>query len=210
MALAYTTATAIKAHANISDTNADSRLGAIATAVCELVEGYIGGPVGDGGTAARTFDVEYRTKRIHIRHGIRPGTSPVVEYATSTGGSYTTITSGQYVWRPASWDVPTGWPRFDLILIDSSTPSNFSTGYDTVRVTPGTADGGWGWSAIPADLSQVALIAGLRMFQSSQSGEVLSIGSTDFGAAIVRFLPEPEYQMVLDRFRNVISQPWLG
>ena len=38
-----------------------------------------------------------------------------------------------------------------------------------------------------------------------QAGEMMVIGSTDFGAAIVRFLPEPEYRQVLDRFKYVIS-----
>lgn len=210
-AIAYTSATAIKAHANITDTGSDSRLGAIATAVNEWVEGYIGAPVGDGGTAARTFDVEYTgLTYLPIRHGIRPGTSPTVEYATTTGGSYTTVASGNYVWRPATWDVPTGWPQFALLLVDDSTPSHFHRGFDTVRITPGTADGGWGWAVTPPELKQVALIAGLRMFQSSQSGESLQIGTTEFGAAIIRFLPEPEYQSVLEKYRAKISPSWVG
>jgi hypothetical protein len=209
MAQAYTSAAAIKSHSNITDTNADSRLGAIATAVNEMFESYIGGPVGDGGTVARTFDISSSTKWVPIRHGIRPGTTPTVEYASSTGGDFTAVASGNVVWRPADWDRPTDWPAMELWLVDGSTPSRFSVGYDTVRITP-DADGGWGWASVPADLSQVALIAGLRMFQSSQSGESLSIGSTEFGAAIIRFLPEPEYQAVLERYRTVISPSWVA
>jgi hypothetical protein len=142
-ALQYTTATAIKAQADITDSNDDARLGAVATAVNELVEGYIGLPVGDGGTAVRTFDIPARTKTLHIRGGVQGVTT--LEYAGSTSeakaSTYTEITSSNYVLRPAQHDLPTGWPYFDIELVDGSTPGSFPVGYDIVKVTP---SGGWG------------------------------------------------------------------
>lgn len=83
----------------------------------------------------------------------------------------------------------------------------FTHGYDTVRVTPGTAGGtaGWGWSVIPPELSHVAVIVGTRMFQSRKSGEGLAVGETDTGVILFRFLPEPEYRAILDRYRYVVS-----
>lgn len=211
MALEYTTAAAIKTAADISDTNDDDRIGACATAVNELIESYIGAPVGDGGTATRTFDAS-ASKTLWLPHGVRAITT--LEYASDSAaakaGTYTEIAATEYVLRgvkgESSDHVPTDWPLFQLILIDGSSPSTFTAGYDTVRITP---SGGWGWASIPADLARVALIAALRVFQSSQSGDSLAIGTTDFGAAIVRFLPEPEYQNVLERYRGVLAPSWV-
>jgi len=206
-ALQYATAAAIKLQAKITDTNDDARLGAAATAVNDLVEGYIGRPVGDGGTAVRTFDVDERSRVLRVRDGLRGITT--LEYADGTtaamAGTYTTIASANYLLRPADHDKPTDWPYTEIHLV--GTPATFPKGYDIVRVTP---SGGWGWASIPTDLARIANVMGLRMFQASQSGDSLSIGTTDFGAAIVRFLPEPEFQMVLERFRTVISPSWSG
>jgi len=207
-AAAYTSAAAIKSHANISDANSDTILGAIATAVNEYIEGETGAPIADGGTAARTFDGN-GSKCLHIRQGVQD--LALVEYANSSSdaqdGTYTTVAAGQYVLRARVADRPTGWPGFRVYLIDGSTPATFPVGYDTVRVTPTS---GWGWAAIPPDLSQVATIAGLRMFQSSQSGEGLQIGTTEIGAAIIRFLPEPEYRAIIERYAAVVSPAWSG
>jgi hypothetical protein len=208
-ALDYTTAAIIKAQAKISDTNDDARLGAAATAVNELVESYIGRPVGDGGTAIRTFDVPESSARLRIRDGIRGITT--LEYAGSStdaaAGSYSTIASTAYVLRPLAHDRPSGWPALEVVLIDS--PSYFPRGYATVRITPDSSNG-WGWASIPPELSRVASVMGLRMFQASQSGDSLAIGTNEIGAAIIRFLPEPEFIAVLDRYRDVISPSWSG
>jgi hypothetical protein len=72
-----------------------------------------------------------------------------------------------------------------------------TAGYQTVRITPAT---GWGFAAIPEELQRIADIMGTRMFQSRQTGETFVIGSGEFGQAIVRFLPEPEYRDVLDHY----------
>jgi hypothetical protein len=201
MALAYTSGTALKARMGISDSNSDAILEARATAVNTMIESYIGGPVGSGGTAIRTFDGNGQDT-LWIRHGINGITT--LEVASGTGGTFSTLSSSEYVLRPASWDRPTGWPGFWLKLTDlAATYGVFTPGYDTVRITP-TSDG-WGWTAIPPELSEVAHILGTRLFQSRQSGEMMVVGSTDFGNAIVRFLPEPEYRAILDRFRHVLS-----
>lgn len=206
----YTTVAAMKSFAGISDTNSDTELALVVAGVNDLLEGYIGAPVGDGGTAARTFDVDEPTKSLWLRHGIRPGTSPTVEYKTSTAGDFTAVASGNFVFRPHDWDRPTNWPAMELMLVDDSTPSRFYPGYDTVRITPDPDDGGWGWASVPAELQRIGDVLAVRMFQSRQSGDTLAIGSTEFGAAIVRFLPEPEYQTVLEKYRNVISPAWVA
>jgi hypothetical protein len=201
MALSYTSGTALKTRMGISDTNSDTVLGGISTAVNELIEGYVGAPVGSGGTAARTYDGNGEA-RLWVRQGIQAIST--LEVADATGGTFATLSSTEYVLRPASHDRPSGWPGFWVQLTDKATTRGlFTLGYDTVRITPTSA--GWGWQTIPPELSEVAAIMGTRMFQSRQTGEMMVVGSTDFGNAIVRFLPEPEFRAILDRYRQALS-----
>lgn len=211
MAAAYVTATTLKTRMGITDTNSDAILGAIATAVCAMVESYIGAPVADGGYATRYFDGNGEST-LYIRQGIRADASSeiTVSVADKTGGTFTTLAAGEYVIRPLSHDRPTGWPGFWLVLTDAAvTYGTFTPGFNTVKIQPTQGVSGWGWSAIPSDLSSVAEIMATRMFQARQSGEMMVVGSTDFGQAIVRFLPEPEYRFVMDRYRSVVS-PWIS
>jgi hypothetical protein len=214
MADSYTTLARLKANANIGGTADDTRLTSAVAAANAYVESYIGAAITQsGGTVntARTFDVDGATKSIHIPYGIQDVAT--LEYAEDTeaaqAGTYGTVATDQYILRGTDGQPthmqPAGWPGFWVILIDGSTPGFFRAGYDTVRLTPTT---GWGWSAIPEDLARVADILALRLFQSSQSGESLAIGSTDFGAAIIRFLPEPEHVWTMDRYRTVIAPSW--
>lgn len=202
-ALSYTSATALKTRMGITTSGDDAVLGAIATAVNELLEGYVGAPVGSGGTAVRTFDAD-GGDRLWVRQGVQAVTT--LEVADGTGGTFATLGAGEYVLRPASHDRPTGWPAFWVVLTDNATTA-FTRGFDTVRITPTAA--GWGWQAVPPELSEIAAIMGTRMFQSRQTGEMMVVGSTDFGNAIVRFLPEPEFRGVLDKYRLALS-PFLA
>ena len=207
MALSYTSGTALETRMRSDGATfsaaASAILSGIATATNELIEGYIGAPIGSGGTAARTYDGDGRD-RLWIRQGIQGITT--LGIADETGGTFSTLSASEYVLRPASHDRPTGWPAFWVQLTDKATTYGvFTNGFDTVRITPT----GWGWSAIPAELSMVADIMGTRLFQSRQGGEMLVVGSTDFGNAIVRFLPEPEFRAILDRYRQAVS-PWVA
>lgn len=208
-AIAYTTLTALKARMGITDTNSDSVLGAAATAANELIEGYIGAPVGDMGHGIRTYDGN-GTDTLFIRQGIRGGggTAITLEIADETGGTFTTLGPTEYVLRPHEHDRPTGWPAFYIILSDIATTYGiFTPGFDTVRIEPKQQQGGgWGWASVPPELASIADIMATRMFQARQAGEMMVIGSNEFGNAIVRFLPEPEYRAILERFRNVVSQ----
>lgn len=205
-ALLYTSGTAIAlrmAQEGVAISSAGSAIyDGIGTAVNEIIEGYIGAPVGPSGTALRTYDGD-GTSELHISQGIN--TITTLRIRDMTGGTWTTIASTEYVVRPHSHERRTGWPAFKVKLTDAATVyTTFTQGYDTVEVTPDSA--GFGWAAIPVELSQIGLVLGTRMFQARQSGETLVIGSTDFGTSIARFLPEPEFRAILNRFRDGVAR----
>lgn len=194
MTVAYTTPSAIKTRMGVSDTNHDAEFTAIATAVNDWLESWIGFSAGSSGTAARTYDGD-GTDELFIRGGVQAITT--LEIASGTGGTFSTLGATEYVLWPYSHDRPTGWPGWRIKLTDkAATYGVFTAGYGTVRITP---SGGWDFASTPEMLKRIADIAGVRMFQARQSGETLTIGTTDFGQAIVRFLPEPEYVGYLDK-----------
>lgn len=214
-ALAYTSGTAIATRmANDGQTVVTSAAGsavmdAIGSAANELIEGYIGAPVGPAGTAARMYDGN-GTDELQIPQGINSITTLRIRDATN--GTWSTISSTEYVLRPHDHERRSGWPAFCVKLNDvATTYSAFTPGFDTVEVTPGTATTAqFGWPAIPVELSQLAIVLGTRMYQARQSGETLVIGSTDFGQSIARFLPEPEYRALLNRYRDAVKPPYVG
>lgn len=199
-ALAYTSGTAIRVR--MAGGTADQAIfDAIGSAVNEIVEGYIGAPIGPAGTAARTYDGD-GGHTLYVRQGIA-GTAITLEVADQTGGTFRTLATTEYVLRPAAHDRPTGFPARKVCLTPSAT-SNFTYGYDTVRVTPDAS--GFGWPAIPLDVSLIAVILGTRLYQSRQSGEAMVIGSPEFGAAALGMLERDEVA-VLDRYRYVVGSP---
>jgi len=191
MAAAYTSLAALKTHMGISDTNDDTALSAVATAVNAIIEDNIGFAAADGGTAIRSYDGN-GGDRLFVRGGLQGVTT--LEVADATGGTFTATTD--YVLKPYAHERPSGWPAWYVQLTDLASVT-FTSGYQTVRITPAT---GWGFAAIPEELQRIADIMGTRMFQSRQTGETFVIGSGEFGQAIVRFLPEPEYRDVLDHY----------
>lgn len=200
MTVAYTSPAAIKSLAGITDTNDDAAFTAIATAINDLLEDYIGFGVGSGATAVRTYDGD-GTDELFIRGGVQGITT--LEVASETGGTWSTMGSTEYVLKPYSHERPSGWPGWRIKLTDKATTYGvFTSGYQTVRITP---TGGWDFSATPQLLKRIADIAGLRMFQARKTGEMLVVGSTDFGQAIVRFLPEPEYIGYLDKLAHALG-----
>jgi hypothetical protein len=198
MAIAYTSVSALKTYMGVSDTNDDAAFTAIATAVNAIIEDYIGAGIGDGGTAIRTYDGD-GSDRLFVRGGVNSITT--LEVADQTGGTFTTAGTASYVIRPHTYERPTGWPGWYVQLTDVAT-TTFTPGYDTVRITPGTA---WGFTSTPQELSRIADIMGVRMFQARKSGETLLVGSTDYGQVMTRFLPESEYRDILDHYAYTVG-----
>lgn len=200
-ALEYTSGTAIRLRMN-GGTADQSVLDGIGTAVNEWMENYIGAPVGPAGTAIRTFDGD-GSNCLWIRQGVN--TITTLEVADQTGGSYTAIGTAYYRLRPHDYDRPTGWPAFRVELTEQA-PVTFTQGWDTVRVTPGTV---WGWTAIPPELSDIAVRLGVKKFQSRKSGEADTVGDADVGIIAIGMLRKMDWD-TLDRYRYVISPAYTG
>jgi hypothetical protein len=198
MAAAYTTVANIKTYMGVSDSNDDAAFTAVATAVNAMLEDALGFTADDGGTAARSYDGNGGTQ-MFVRGGLTG--VQTLEVADQTGGTFTATTA--YVLKPYDFERPTDWPAWYVQLNDLAS-TTFTAGYETVRITPGTA-GVWGFASIPEELQRIADIMGTRMFQARQSGEMLVVGSDDFGQAIVRFLPEPEYREVIDHYAYTLG-----
>lgn len=193
MTVAYTSPGAIKTHMGVTDSNEDAAFTAIATAINDGIEDWIGFGAGSGATAIRTYDGD-GSDELFIRGGVQGITT--LEIASETGGTFSTLASTEYVLRPHSYDRPTGWPGWRVMLTEKATTYGvFTRGFDTVRITP---SGGWDFATTPQMLKRIADIVGVRMFQARKTGETLVIGTTDFGQVMARFLPEPEYRDYLD------------
>lgn len=200
MTVAYTSPSALKTRMGISDSNHDAEFTAVATAVNDFVEDWLGFPAGSSGTASRTFDGD-GSDELYIRGGLQAITT--LEVAATVGGSYSTLAATEYVLRPHTYERPTGWPGWRIELTDNATTSGvFTLGHDTVRITPTYWDFG---TAVPTMLSRIADILGVRVFQARQSGATYTVGGNEFAQAIDRFLPEPEYRAYLDHMASVLG-----
>jgi hypothetical protein len=96
-----------------------------------------------------------------------------LSYATTTGGSLTTLAAGSYVLRPGAGDREPGWPATQVWLTDSAAIGSFPQGYDNISLT-----GVFGWPSVPREVAALArrlTIAAWRA-RSAGSGDSVTIG----------------------------------
>lgn len=118
--------------------------------------------------------------------GLRAAT--LVEVQSATGAGYTTVAAGDYFLRgQAGMTGPYRW------LVMSDLPAGgyaWPDGYATVRITA-TA----GWTAIPDDLTQLALAIAQRAWNARQSGMQNVEAVDENGRPVVaRFLSLPDWR----------------
>lgn len=89
---------------------------------------------------------------------------------TGSGGSYSAVAASTYEAWPLG-ALTRGRPVTALLSVGGCWP----TGTGRVRVTAR-----WGWPAVPADVTQAALLMAVRLFRRKDSPEGV-IGSADFG-----------------------------
>lgn len=206
-ALTYTSGTAIVAWLAADGATLNSGGTALCATIAGIVndklEQYVQRPVGPAGTAARTYDGD-GTDELWIPEGLTGITT--LKIKDQTGGTYTTLTASEYVLRPASHKRPTGWPGFRIKLTDVAfNYTSFTAGSDTVEVTPDSS--GFGWSAIPTELSFLAQMWGVRLY--GDKGNTGQSGSVDFAALAYSKLSDEDYA-TLDRYRMTVAQTYVG
>ena len=181
MPLSYVTTATVKTRLGITDTTDDTLIGTLVDQVNAFVESYTGRQIGPWATAS-TFSFHHFPKDVDDLGRIFPfpqGLSSLttLEVRDYTGGTLTTVPATDwYLWPQAQQRDP-GWPATEIHMTDVPSASNgqpfFAAGYETVRLT-----GNFGWSAIPADVTELAINLALALWRSRAAGtsDVFTIG----------------------------------
>ena len=180
----YATGTALKQVAGITDTTDDTLLGLICDRINDFIEGRthrVLAPIGTAtyyydGDGSRSLYLPVTSRGEHIG-GIRAVIT--LQAQQYTGAGYEDIDSSQYFLRQP---VGTRGPFERLIFTDYPTGgySHWPRGFETVKITA-TA----GWTAIPDEISDIALTAATRAWFARQSGQQDVAGTDAMGAPIV-------------------------
>lgn len=142
------------------------------------------------------FDALERGLLLPIPRGIRSVT--LLEVAPYTGGTFTTTPSTDYFLQPSPQQRDPGWPATELWMTNIPSSNNpfpyFADGWQNIRIT-----GSFGWPAIPPNVSAIAEAAVVRAWRAKQTGQADIVGTSEFGARILRFI-SPEERERLDRY----------
>lgn len=207
-------ATATGTYATLADVKLRLALGTATTAddgllqdLCDQVNGWIEATAGRviapyAGTY--TFDgydaIDDVT--LPVRMGIVALTS--LEIAAQTGAAFQTIPSGEYFLNPPSAQREPGWPAFRVVLTDAPSSSNpfayFPPGYQNVRMA-----GTFGWTAIPDELTDVALTTTVRAWNARQAGQADIIGTDEYGHPLVSRYVSGRDKATLSRFKFKVA-----
>lgn len=201
----YATTALVKQLIGTTDSADDTLIGLLCDRGNSVLEGMMGQVVAPIASATYLYDGDglshlYLPTPVNSSPGIG-GLRAVtlVETATYTGGTYGTVTATDYALRGRA---PNGGPYRYLVFSDRPTGTyrSWYSGRETVRVT-GTA----GWSAIPDDLTQLALALVQRAWNARQTGYQNVEGVDENGRPIIaRFLALPDY-LTLKRY--TVKQP---
>jgi len=178
----YVNTATFKAHAQINDTDNDTEIAAVLSAVSRQVERYCGRQFNKSGsgasaTAARTFTPSRCGTYVWVDDMTGDG-SITVAHDTSLDGTYaTTIASNRYTFAPLNGVVGgvSGWPYTRINLHNGQRFIVDPEGRPTVQVSAH-----WGWADTPADVVQATLIQATRIFRRKYSAEGLSVGAGEF------------------------------
>lgn len=176
---AYATASALKVRLGITDVTDDTLLGLLCDQVNGYIESYTGRVIAPiSGTPTRYYDIAKSAYELDEPDGIRVITT--LSVAQFTGGTYTDLPSTDYYLRPIR--PRPGWPYTEVELSDRVTGgfSVFPTGYEIVKIV-----GTFGWSAIPDEITDVALTAATRAWYARQSGQADIVGTDEMGRPLV-------------------------
>lgn len=179
---AYATAAGLKARIFNDGTTVtadDTVLGTVCDQVNSYIETFTRRILAPVASADYLLDVPQATTKLYFPRGLREVSAVTV--GDYTGATKVALASTDYFIRPAVHDRIPGWPALWLHLSDTcTTRSYFPEGFDIVKVTATT-----GWTAIPDDITEVALTAATRAWHSIQAGQQDIVGTDEMGRPLV-------------------------
>lgn len=184
-----------------TDTTDDALIQLYIDAFSNEVQEYTGRQfVADAAPTDYYFDITRPTKLLYIPQGIVSFTS--IGYSTvsqpASGGTYTTITAANVLLRPLVADRRQGFPADTFVISDLDLTSSFYAGYNTVKVTAAT----FGFASVPADIERLSVAVIVRRWQARKGGQTDTIGASDFGGPVLRFMSAEE-MATLNRYVDV-------
>lgn len=199
---AYATASALKALIGITDTDDDTLIGLICDRVNQYIESQTKQVLAPISSATYKYDGN-GLKHLYLPMpsdaattksigGIRAIT--LLEFASESGGTYETIASTDYFLRDRhGMNGPYRW--LALSDLPAGSYSAFPEGFATVRIT-GTA----GWTAIPDDVTAMALSVAHRAWNGRQSGQQNLVGADDMARPFVAQYFDPTDRATLKSY----------
>lgn len=185
-----------------TDSTADELLLDYIAEATDYIRGYTSR---DFDTTSGTFTFDgyssiYRGRCLLIPRGVQ--SISLLEVAANTGGSFSTISSPNYVLRPSVQERTPGWPATEVWMTDipvGSALAFFPRGIDNIRVTGVLGFG------VPARIEGVARRIVVRAYASRQAGQNDMVGSGGgAGDPIVSQFLSKRDREVLDGFAQAL------
>lgn len=203
---AYATTAGLKARlfaAGVTDTADDTLMGTI----CDQVNAFVEGPWGCRRIIAPISSATYildgsGLSFLYFPKGIRAVTALTI--GDTTGDTLDTVTAADIFLRPLDQDRVPGWPAFYLYLSDVPVSTVFRRTFPKARSNVSLTCTA-GWTAIPDDITDVALTTATRAWHARQSGQADIVGNDDTGAPLVSRFVAPFHWGTIKAYR--VKQP---
>ena len=181
----------MKSRLGIADTNDDTPLTNALAAASLAIEGYCGRQFNDAGSASARVYYPDTLTLIEV-DDFSTTAGLIVAQDFSNAGTYTTIlTSANYQLEPLNGvvDGTPGWPYYRIRIIQTWNPLWYTSIGDPRTSIQITAQ--WGWSAVPAPVSEACLMLAEETFKMKDAPYGVA-GFSQYGAVRVRDNPKIE------------------
>ena len=181
----------MKSRLGIADTNDDTPLTNALAAASLAIEGYCGRQFNDAGSASPRVYYPDTLTLIEV-DDFSTTAGLIVAQDFSNAGTYTTIlSSANYQLEPLNGvvDGTPGWPYYRIRIIQTWNPLWYTSIGDPRTSIQITAQ--WGWSAVPAPVSEACLMLAEETFKMKDAPYGVA-GFSQYGAVRVRDNPKIE------------------
>jgi hypothetical protein len=199
MSTLYTTGSAVKAAARITDSVDDTLINAAVESASRLIDGYCGRAFYAAGSATRLFS---SPDSYVVQIDDLAGTANlVIQSDTAADGTFdTTWDLTDYQLEPLNQfaDGITNWPYTRIRAIGDYIWPRVG-GEALIKVSASN----WGWPAVPDPIEQACVIQALRIFKRNDSPMgVLGFDGMGVTVRVGRAL-DPDVQMMIDPYRKM-------